>query len=50
MTLGALLMTSSDAPSCGITFDCHSDDSGVVIYNHNIFIIHATGQQSAPTD
>ncbi len=50
MTLRALLMTLSDGSSCGITFDCHSDDSGGVIYNHNIFTIQATGQQTAPTD
>ncbi len=47
MTLRALLMTFSDGSSCGITFDCHSYDSGGVIYNHNIFTVHATGQQTA---
>ena len=35
-------MTVSDAPICGITYDCHSDNSRVVIYNNNIFIIQAT--------
>jgi hypothetical protein len=35
MTLGALLMTFSDGSSCGITFDCHSEDSGGVIYFYN---------------
>ncbi len=39
MTLGAQLTTVSDAPSCGITNDHHSDNSRGVIYNRNIFII-----------
>jgi hypothetical protein len=26
-----------------ITYDCHSDDSKGVIYNHNNFILQATG-------
>ena len=30
-----------DTPSCGVTYDCHSDDSRGIIYNHNIFIIQA---------
>ncbi len=29
-------MTVSDAPSCGINYDFHSDDSRDVNYNHNI--------------
>jgi hypothetical protein len=29
-------MTVSDAPSCGITYDFHSDESRDVNYNHNI--------------
>jgi hypothetical protein len=37
-------MTVSDAPSCGITYDHHSDYSGGVIYDCNIFIIQATEQ------
>jgi hypothetical protein len=32
-------MTASDAPSCGFTYDHHSDDSRGVIYDRNIFII-----------
>jgi hypothetical protein len=44
MTLGALLTTVSDAPSCGVTHNSHSDDSRGVIDNHNIFIIQATQQ------
>jgi hypothetical protein len=43
MTLGAPLMTLSGAPSCGITYDHHSDDSRGVIYNRNVFIIQAIG-------
>jgi hypothetical protein len=30
-------MTVSDAPSCGITYDCHSDNFRGVNYNRNIF-------------
>ncbi len=30
-------MTVSDAPTCGKTYDNHSDNSTGVIYNHNIF-------------
>ncbi len=37
-------MTASDAPSCGITYDHHSDDSRGVIYDCNVFIIQATEQ------
>jgi hypothetical protein len=32
----------SDAPSCGVTYNRHSDDSRGVIYNLNIFVIQAT--------
>ncbi len=35
-------MTLGGAPSCGITYDCHSDDSRDVIYIYNTFIIQAT--------
>jgi len=31
-----------DAPSCGITYGHHSDDSRGVIYDRNIFIKQAT--------
>jgi hypothetical protein len=33
----------SDFPSCGVTCDRHSDDSSGVIYDHNMFIVQATG-------
>ncbi len=33
--------TVSDASSCGITYDRHSDNSVGVIYNRSIFVIHA---------
>ncbi len=36
-------MTLSDALSCGITYDRHSDDSRGVIYYRNIFQMLATG-------
>jgi hypothetical protein len=36
-------MTIRDAPSCGITYDRHSDDSRGVIYICNVYIIQATG-------
>jgi len=29
-------------PSCGVTYDHHSDDSRGLIYDRNIFIIHDT--------
>ncbi len=32
----------SDAASCGVTYNCHSDDSVSVIYDRNIFIMQAT--------
>ncbi len=35
-------MTESKALSCGITYNHHSDNSRVVIYDHNIFIIQTT--------
>ncbi len=35
-------MTVSDAPSCGIICNCHSDESRGVIYSHNIFIVQGT--------
>jgi hypothetical protein len=34
-------MTISDNLSCGVTFDCHSNDSRVCITDRNIFIIQA---------
>jgi hypothetical protein len=37
------MTTISDAPSCCITYSCHSDDFRVVIYDRNIFIVQATG-------
>jgi hypothetical protein len=36
-------MFVSNALSCGITYDCHADDSGGVIYNCNMIIVQATG-------
>jgi hypothetical protein len=36
-------MLVSDIPSCGITYNHHSDGSVGVIYNLNMFIIQATG-------
>jgi hypothetical protein len=36
-------MIVNDAPSCGITYDCHSDDSRGIIYDSNMFIIPANG-------
>ncbi len=35
-------MTVNDAPSCGITYGCHSDDYGGVIYDCHIYIMQAT--------
>ena len=35
-------MTVNDAPSCGITYGCHSDDYGDVIYDCHIYIMQAT--------
>jgi len=43
MTLGAYVTTISDAPSCAVTYNLHSDDSRGVIYSCNIFIKQATG-------
>jgi hypothetical protein len=42
MTLVVQLTTVSDAPSCGITYGHHSDDSRGVIYDRNVFIKQAT--------
>ncbi len=36
------MTTVSDVPSCGITYDHYSDNSRGVIYNCNIFVVHAT--------
>ncbi len=36
-------MIVNDAPSCGITYDCHSDDSRGIIYDSIMFIIQGTG-------
>ncbi len=46
ISLGAYLMTISDASFCGITDDHHSDDLRGAIYDCNIFIIQATGHFS----
>ncbi len=35
-------MIVSDAPSCGVTYDCHSDDSSGFTYDRNMFIVQAT--------
>jgi hypothetical protein len=35
-------MILSDAPSCGVTYDCSSDDSRFIIYDRNMFIVVAT--------
>jgi len=35
-------MTVSDAPSCGITYNHHSDNARCVIYNSNIYVTQAT--------
>ncbi len=37
------IMIVSDATTWSITDDCHSNNSRGVIYNHNIFVIQATG-------
>jgi hypothetical protein len=34
-------MIVSDAPSCGVTYHHHSDNSGGVIYDRNILIIQS---------
>ncbi len=31
----------SDAPSCGVTYNHHSDDSRGIIFNHYKFIVEA---------
>ncbi len=36
------IMILNDAPSCGITYNCHSDKSRGIISNHNMFILQAT--------
>jgi len=36
-------MTISDAPSCGITYNHHSDYLRGVVYDGNIFIIQVPG-------
>jgi hypothetical protein len=36
-------MIVSDAPSCSVTYDCHSDDSRGVIHNRNMIRVQATG-------
>ncbi len=36
-------MTISDAPSCGVTYDGHSDYFKDIIYKHQIFKIRDTG-------
>ncbi len=41
-------MTIGDSPSCGITYNCNSENSGGVIYNRNIFIIQAINQINQP--
>ncbi len=43
------MTTVSDAPSCGVTYDCHPDDSRGVIYDRSIFIIQATGVSNMVT-
>jgi hypothetical protein len=35
-------MIISDAPSCGVTWDQHSDESRGIIYDRNMFIVRAT--------
>ncbi len=39
-------MIVSDIPSCGITYNHNSDDSVGIIYNLNMFIIKATGNDT----
>ncbi len=39
-------MIVSDAPSSGITYNHHSDDSRGVIYDRNMFIVQATELKS----
>ncbi len=36
----------SDAPSRGIPYNHHSDESGGVIYNNSMFVAQATGRLS----
>ncbi len=35
-------MIISDAPSCGVIYDHHYDNSKGIIYDHNLFIVQAT--------
>jgi hypothetical protein len=42
MILGAQFTAVSDAPSCGVTYNRHSDNSRGAIYDRNIFIVQAT--------
>ncbi len=37
-----IIRTISDAPSCGVTYDHHSDDSRGTIHDRNMFIVQAT--------
>jgi hypothetical protein len=46
--LGAYFTTTSDAPSCGINNDRHSDDSEGVIYDHNILYYRLQQKFSRP--
>ncbi len=38
------MLTISNAPSCGVTYDRHSDNSRGAVYDCNIFIVKATGK------
>ncbi len=40
------IMIIRDAPSCGITYNHHSNKSRGVIYNNTMFIVQATGHLS----
>ncbi len=37
------IMVISDAPSCGITYDHHSDNSTGIIYDRNMFMVEVVG-------
>jgi hypothetical protein len=41
-------MIRSDAPSCGVAYYCHSDDSRGVIYVRKMLIVQATGLVNLP--
>ncbi len=43
LALASVINYDSDASSCGVTYYFHSDDSTGVIYNHNMFMVQATG-------